>query len=172
MRSFLILATCCFLSFPSLFAQRDIPPSDSFRVGGLIRPERVITLRAFDTLPQVAIPDLVIRNHRGELKDTLQGLKGVPFREWMQRMPIPYEKPRDLNRICLILRATDNYIVVLSWNEVFNTDAGKQMYLLTEIDHKPIGQLPQRMAFIAAGDEQIGRRCVKGLESIEVLQLP
>jgi hypothetical protein len=172
MRCYLLLVAFFSCSLLSLSAQRDIPPSDSFRVGGLIRPERVITLRAFDTLPQVAIPDLVIRNHRGELKDTLQGLKGVPFREWMHRMPIPYEKPRDLNRICLLLRATDNYIVVLSWNEVFNTDAGKQMYLLTEIDHKPIAQFPQRMAFIAAGDEQIGRRYVKGLASIEVLQLP
>ena len=46
------------------------------------------------------------------------------------------------------------------------------MYLLTSIGGKPISGLPQRMAFIAAGDVQKGRRYVKGLASIEVGMMP
>jgi hypothetical protein len=172
MRFYAFLLIWCIIVTQTLCAQREITPTDSIRVSGLIAPTQVLLLSELEKRPQILIPDLVIHNHRGEIKDTLRGLTGVSLRDWMLSMEIPFEKPRDLNKCYLLLKASDGYTALISWNELFNTEAGKQMYLLTSIGGKPISGLPQRMAFIAAGDVQKGRRYVKGLASIEVGMMP
>lgn len=67
----------------------------------------------------------------------------------------------------MVCIASDGYKVVFSWNELYNTDIGKTVYLLTQIDGKPLKDLEQRMVLCVA-DFKSGRRYVKSLDRIEV----
>ena len=62
--------------------------------------------------------------------------------------------------------ASDNYKAVFSWNEIFNNDLGRSVYILNGNDGKPASALDNRMALISQHDHTTGRRYVKGLEKI------
>ncbi|MBI3233574.1 MAG: hypothetical protein HYZ42_05965 [Bacteroidetes bacterium] len=61
----------------SASAQRTIAPTDSFKIEGIVKNEKVYTITSLDSFVRVAIKDQIIYNHKGEIKDTLTGLKGV-----------------------------------------------------------------------------------------------
>jgi hypothetical protein len=64
--------------------------------------------------------------------------------------------------------ASDNYKVVFSWNELFNTRTGETVYVLTEVDGKPASSTNDRITLVSASDMATGRRFVKGLDKIIV----
>ncbi|HSC52045.1 MAG TPA: hypothetical protein VLC98_00375 [Phnomibacter sp.] len=165
-RILLLLVIIC--SQFSLFAQRTIPPTDAFQVLGAVENPTTFTMAAFDSFPATKLPNLVVYNHKGEIKDTLTGLAGVPLQRVLASIQFKYEKPRDLNEFYFVMTASDGYKVVCSWNELYNTEAGKHFYIITEMEGKKLRALDQRMIFLAAGDLKTGRRYIKGLEKIEV----
>jgi hypothetical protein len=58
--------------------------------------------------------------------------------------------------------------VVFSWNEIFNSKTGEKVYILTEVDGKPVAATSDRITLISTNDLAAGRRFVKGLEKIIV----
>lgn len=149
-------------------AQRIISPTDSFVVEGKIVKSLVLAIVDLGTYPEVVIKDQVIHNHKGEVKDTLTGLKGVLLKTILAPVEYVYEKPKELNEFYFVFTASDGYRVVFSWNEIYNTEAGNQFYILTTIDGKAIKDSDQRIVFISTADLSTGRRYIKGLQKIEV----
>lgn len=149
-------------------AQRIILPTDSFVVEGKIVKSLVVTIPDIAALPELVIKDQIIYNHKGEIKDTLTGLKGVLLKTVLAPVAYVYEKPRELNEFYFVFTANDGYRVVFSWNEIYNTETGNQFYILTTIDGKMIKDSDQRIIFISTGDLTTGRRYIKGLQKIEI----
>jgi len=73
-----------------------------------------------------------------------------------------------LSEYYFVCIASDNYKVVFSWNEIFNTDTGKSVYIITSQDGKPAAETDTRIALISPKDQMTGRRYVKGLQRIVV----
>ncbi|MBK9592619.1 MAG: hypothetical protein IPO32_14365 [Crocinitomicaceae bacterium] len=67
-----------------------------------------------------------------------------------------------MNEFYFIFTASDGYKVVFSWNEIYNSHAGNQFFILTEMEGKKIGEMNQRIVFISTADLQTGRRYIKG----------
>lgn len=86
----------------------------------------------------------------------------------MGKIEIDSENPKVLSEFYFICIASDNYKVVFSWNEIFNNELGKSIYILNGNDGKPASALDNRMALISPKDEMTGRRYVKGLQKIVV----
>ena len=63
-----------------------------------------------------------------------------------------------------------NYKVVLSWNEVFNSKSDNNILLLTSFDANPAKAEKGNIAMIVSTDNATGRRFVKGLSRITILQ--
>jgi len=162
-----ITASLLFLAFTGI-SQREIKPTQSFRIWGEVANEVIIDLTKLDSFNVVEIPDLVIKNNEGEIKKTASGLKGILLKDLLAQVKYRYEKPRELNEFYLVLIASDGYRVVYSWNELYNTEIGNQIYLVVEKDGISITEMEERMLIVSAADTNIGRRYIKGVEQIEV----
>jgi hypothetical protein len=152
--------------------ERKISKSDSILIKGMVKKEAVITLADLDTMPKVDLKDIEIFNHKGEPKGKHSGLKGVSLLLILKHVSYKYEKPNELNVFYFNCIATDGYKVVFSWNEIYNTTVGSQIFILTEQDGKTLKDMDDRLILVSMADITIGRRYVKGLSGIEVNRLP
>lgn len=159
------------LSHSWISAQRDIPPTDRIIIDGAIKTPLTFTVHDLQAMPGQPVSDVTIYNHMGEAKDTLRGLQGIPVKTLLQTVEFVVEKPRELNEFYVVFEASDGYRVVFSWNELFNTTIGDQLFVLTAADGRPLPEMPTRIAALSTGDQQSGRRYVKGLEAIHILRL-
>ena len=105
-------------------AQKHIPVTDTLFITGSIEKDTFYTLSDLEDNASLPIPDQIIYNHHGDIKDTLTDLFGIPVKNLLAPVQYIYEKPSDLNAICFVFVASDGYKVVFSWNEIYNTQAG------------------------------------------------
>ena len=157
-----------FLASYSIKAQRTVPPSDAFKIEGKVKAEMRVSVADLDMFPKVTISDQKLYNHNGEAKGYITNMKGVLLKTVLGSIEFDYNKPKELNEFYFVFVATDGYKVVFSWNEIYNTEAGNNFYIITEMDGKNIREMEQRIAFISTADLKSGRRYIKALEKIQV----
>lgn len=151
-----------------LLAQKDIKPSDEFVVIGQVAHELKFTLADLEKMPSKNIEDIVITNHLGEPRGTAKNLKALPLKTLLNKIDFKAESPKTLSEFYLTFIATDNYKAVYSWNEIFNTATGDNIFLITEKDGKKLAEMPERILVITSSDLKTGRRNIKGLTKIVV----
>ena len=156
------------ISSPLVNAQRKITPTEQFSISGKIKTELKFTLHDLGSYETVAIPDIVVTNNSGEVKSTAKGLKGILLKPILEKLEFPIEKPKELNEFYFTFIASDGYKVVYSWNEIFNTETGNHIYVVTEKDGKKISELEERILIVTPTDFKTGRRHIKDLEKIVV----
>lgn len=152
-------------------AEHEFKPSDSLRIYGEVTKSIVYHLQDLDTFKAVPVPDLVIYNQRGEAKDTVTGMAGIPLKTLLAPVIFVYTKPKELNEFYFVCEATDGYRVVFSWNEIYNTKVGNECYVITSMKQSPEKLKQQRILFVSSADLKTGRRYIKSLQSIEVKRL-
>jgi hypothetical protein len=152
-------------------AQRVIPPSDTLFIKGKVTNPSFHLPQQMEGKGKVEVPQVVITNHKSEVKDTLHHLRGIPLRDFLSSVQFEVEKPRDLNTFILKLTATDGYLVTFSWNEVFNSACAADILLITEREGVPLSQLEERFILLCPSDMNTGRRYIKGLRTIEVVRV-
>lgn len=157
-----------FLTSYSVNAQRTITPSESLKIEGKIKTGATFTIADLEMFEKVEINDQKLFNHNGEAKGNLSKMKGVLLKTVLKSIEFDYQKPKELNEFYFVFVATDGYKVVFSWNEIYNTEAGNNFYIITEMDGKKLKDMDQRIAFISTADLKSGRRYIKALEKIEV----
>lgn len=74
-----------------------------------------------------AIDSIVITNHLGERRSSLKKVKAVLLKDILDKVEIDAENHKLLSEYYLVCIASDNYKVVFSWNEIFNSDVGKSV---------------------------------------------
>jgi hypothetical protein len=162
-----LLFACLSIPF-SIWAQRAIEPTDTFKITGKIKQEKSFTLEALDSYPKVAIKDQILYNHKGEIKDTVRNLKGVLLKTVLADIEFTNKKPKELNEFYFTCIASDGYKVVFSWNEIYNTETGNNLYIITESGGRKITEMSQRILLAATSDLKPGRRYIKFLQEIKV----
>lgn len=164
-----LLTTLAILFFSfTAFAQKDIPASEAFEVTGKVKKAMTFRLQDFRGYEAKNIGKVTITNHLGVKKGTMKQLKGILITDLLSKVELAEENPKLLSEFYFVFEATDGYKVVFSWNELFNSEIGKQVYFITEKEGKPIESLEDRIAIVAPKDVQTGRRFVKGLKQIRV----
>jgi hypothetical protein len=164
-KSFLLLVV--FFSSISAHAQQDTS-TNSFRVSGDDVSPVEITLSELSKLKEIQIGNATITNHLGEKKSEQKALKGVLLKDVLQVIEIKSESPKILSEYYFVCKATDNYTVVYSWNEIFNSPTGDFVFIITGKDGKSLKEMEESILMISANDFKTGRRFVKSLTSIEV----
>ena len=124
-----------------------------------------------DSFPKQALKDQMIYNHNGEIKDTIKNTKGVLLKTVLSKIEFLYDKPKELNEFYFVFVASDGYKIVFSWNEIYNTPVGDNLFLITESDGKKLKDIAQRIIVTSMGDLKSGRRFIKGLARIEVKRI-
>lgn len=162
--SFLLLL----LSTADGYSQRELIPTEKLHICGEVHQEHWFGMDDLDTFQTQAITDLEIKNNEGVVKNNAVGMRGILLIDLLQAVQYRYEKPRELNLFFFVLMASDGYQVVYSWNELYNSETGNHVFLITEKDGKKINQMDERLLILSASDTNAGRRYVKGVETILV----
>jgi len=157
-----------FFSSSTAWSQKEIKPTDEFIVAGQIEHELKFGISDLEKFPTQKIEDMVVSNHLGEKKGTAKNLKGILLKDILSKIEFKVESPKQLSEFYLIFIASDNYKVVYSWNEIFNSSTGDNLFLIMEKDGKGIKEMPERILTITTTDFKTGRRNVKGLAKIIV----
>ena len=150
------------------WAQRKITPTEQFTITGKIKTELKFTLKDISAYEAKALKDVVLTNHLGEVKGNIQNIKGIPLKPLLDKIEFLTDKPKDLSQFYLTFVASDGYKVVYSWNEIFNSETGNNLYIITEKDGKKLNELEDHILTITTTDIKTGRRYVKALEKIIV----
>ena len=117
-----------------------------------------------DTFKTKSLPDVVITDHMGKEKNTLTQLKGILLKDILNNVEIDAETPKVLSAYYFVLVASDNYKIVFSWNELFNTETGNNVYIITEENGKKMKDTDERIAIVAVTDIRTGRRHMSNIK--------
>jgi hypothetical protein len=160
------------LALASAHAQENVvPPTSGFTVKGIVTNELTISISDLEKDKQEELHDVLIRNQKGEQKRIAKSMKRILLKTILQRAGIHAEKPKEYSGIYIVLIASDGYKNVYSWPELFNTEIGNHIYIVTSEDDKPMDQLPGRIQVMSLGDYHSGNRNLRGLAKIEVRKL-
>jgi len=167
MRS-ILFPVLAFTVFSASAQKENIPTTENFSIEGKVRKSLSLSLADLSSYKSYSIDSIVITNHLGERKSSLKKVKAVLLKDILDKVEIDAETPKVLSEYYLVCIASDNYKVVFSWNEIFNSDTGKSVYIITAQDGKPATGLDNRIALVSPKDQMTGRRYVKGLQKIVV----
>ena len=162
---YLVLAFTVF----SAFAQKEnIHTTENFSIEGKVKKGLSISLAELSSYKSYSIDSIVITNHFGERRTSLKKVKAVLLKDILDKVEIDAESHKVLSEYYLVCIASDNYKVVFSWNEIFNNDIGKYVYIITAQDGKLAITLDNRIALVSPKDQMTGLRYVKGLQKIVI----
>jgi hypothetical protein len=155
------------IAYGTAWAQK-APASEKIIVTGEVEKDMVFDAARMTRLSSQPLKDLVITSHSGEPRGTLTGLKGFLLRDLLEQVSLKSESPKALSEFYFTLKATDGYKVVFSWNELFNSDTGNHVFVLTEKEGRPMAGQPEHILVVSETDFKTGRRHVRNLEQIVV----
>ena len=152
-------------------SQENTPPSDKFIIEGKVKNSFSFSLDQANQYKATGIDSIVIYNHLLQRKRVIKNIKGVLLKDIIDKTVIDISTPKLLSEIYITCIASDNYKVVFSWNELFNTEAGKHVMVITESDGKQAKDGEDRIAILSAFDQATGRRFVKSLTRVIIEQV-
>lgn len=160
------------VSLPS-FAQHDaIAPTTEFKITGMVKNELHITMSSLLQYKQDTLNDVVFKSSHGTEKDKPMQLKGVLLKTLLDSAHISAANHKEYGELFITLIASDNYKNMYSWNELFNTEVGNHVYVITEMDGTPMSDMKDRILVMSLSDFNSGRRHLKALSKIEVRNMP
>ena len=153
------------------YAQETLKQTQKFSISGQVKNESVITLDSILKYPVKVIGDINITNHLGEFKHKDDELKGVLLKDVLSHTVFKTTGPKLLSPFYFVCVGTDGYKVVYSWNELYNTEVGNHVFILTEKNGIKADKMPESLQMTSAADFKTGRRYLHNLDKIIVGQV-
>ncbi len=158
MRAWLLLLALA--TTPAQAQQRESLVSDRVSVSGEVKRELALSV---DDLRALA-------RKRGMIEE--RGYAGVRLVDLLEEADIRRDARQALRRTYVAVFASDGYVAVFSWGELFNTPVGAGVLVAFERDGAPLRDGEGRITLVSLADERSGVRHVKWLSKIEVKRLP
>jgi hypothetical protein len=149
------------------FAQTDIEPTDAFKITGKVKNEKTIALTDLKNYKSITLQN-INTSCTAKQKEVAKEVKAVLLKDILDSVAFQYESPRTLNEFYFKFVASDGYTIVYSFNEIYNTQTGNNMYIVTEKDGKAISAMENRILLLTTSDIKTGKRNIKGLANIIV----
>ncbi len=162
---FILLVTC----FNGARAQKPIPPTDSFTIEGRVARSVVFSPRDAEADYEVhRVDSVAILSHNMQPRSTIRDVHGILLKDILEQVVIDSESPKPLSEYYVVCIASDDYKIVFSWNELFNTEVGNHVFIITQKDGKAIDAQDDRISMVVPTDFATGRRYLKGLQRVIV----
>jgi len=158
----LLLFTCT-----SVFAQQKSTQTHQFKITGKVKNESVITLDSLNSYSIKDIGNIKVTDHTGAFKHEDDQLKGVLLKDILNHSQWLLE-PHLFSSMYFTCVGSDGYKVVYSWNELFNTEIGDHVFIVTEKNGVKADQLPASIQMVSMLDYKTGRRYLHNLDKIVV----
>lgn len=148
-------------------ANPDAPSSLS--IGGAVKNTAILSAESLRASPLLAeIEPIPLTVSGGEVRRTLTGYRGIKLTELLDQAQFEPSDHNSLKRSYAIVRARDNYTVVFSWSELYNTTIGSGVLVLVEKDSQALAPTEGPLALISRLDLRTGPRHVRWLTSVEI----
>ena len=154
------------LVFNRLSAQEN-KPSNTLKFTGLVKMEKVFSLADLRKWKTVDLGDVNTSCSRKK-EEIAHGVKAILLKEVMDSVAFQYTNSHSLNSFYFKFIASDGYILVYSFGEIYNTETGNHLYLVMEKDGKPVSEIENRILLLTTSDLKSGSRNMKWLEKIVV----
>ena len=141
------------------------------RFSGNVRAALDLSVEQLRALPAADFRELTLTSQSPAKTAATERLRGVPLKTLLERAVIVAPGRHDLKKTVIVARASDDYAVVFSWNELFNTVIGDGVLVVLERDGQPLGEEEGRIALVSAQDIRRGSRHVRWLNAIEVRKI-
>lgn len=144
-------------------------PTDVLLVTGKVKSEKSFSLSDIKKLKTISLGD-VNTSCSPKKKEEAKSVKVILLKELLDSVRFQYESPKMLNRYYFRFEGSDGYTVVYSFNEIFNTETGNHLFLVTEMNGQDVSQMENRILLLTTSDLKSGTRNIKGLARIVVCQ--
>ena len=162
-----VLILILFFVSQQIYSQSTVETSNEFRITGKVKAEKTITLSDLQQYKKVELKD--INTSCSPKKQEKAGtVKAVLLKDILDSVDFVYEKPRMLNQYYFLFVASDGYKLVFSFNEIYNTEIGNNLYIVLEMDGKRIQDMDNRILVLTTKDIKSGTRNMKWLSKIVV----
>ncbi len=141
--------------------------SQTLAISGLVQKPAIIKADELRAYPIDQLVELQLKNRDGSISK----VKGVRVRTLLEKAAIVSSDHNTVKKLVIIASATDNYRVVFSWSELFNTNVGEDVLVIFERNGSPLDKSEGTLALISAKDLRPGPRHVKWLQALEVRQI-
>jgi hypothetical protein len=101
----------------------------------------------------------------------IESLSGVLLRDILEQAKVVAPGHNDVKKMIIVATASDDYKVVFSWTEVFNSPVGEGVIVFFERNGRPLADDEGHIAMISTKDLRTGPRHVKWLSGIEVRKI-
>lgn len=156
---------------PSLIASKRGAISETLAITGAVVNPRTLSVADLERFPPQQIGEFEMICESGANLGKRQNLRGVRLRDILEQAQLKALTPHHFRRMAIIARATDDYIAVFSWAEIFNSAVGDQVIVYFSKDGQPLDDSEGRIALISTTDQRTGPRHVRWLNEIEVRPL-
>ncbi|MBC3919918.1 molybdopterin-dependent oxidoreductase [Undibacterium sp. CY18W] len=145
--------------------------SQTVTVSGAVEKPLTLSVDDLKNFPVLQIDELKLTRQNGANAGKLENFKGVRLRDILEKAVVIARDHNDVKKTVIIATATDDYKVVYSWSELFNTAVGEGVLVFFEKNGQALADDEGRIAMISGKDLRTGPRHVKWLKSIEVRKL-
>ena len=166
-----LLLVLALAAYPfSAQAKTDGITSETVTISGLVEKPFTITTSSIKQMKVAERENSAIVCDSGETRKTLKTYKGVLLRDILDSAKVVITNPRQRGEYAVLVRSTDNYNVLFSYNELYYGTAGDNTWLIFEENGKPIDKDGLFVVF-CANDKATGPRHVKWVNGIEVIKV-
>lgn len=97
--------------------------------------------------------------------------RGVLLRDLIEASGFREDQRHDFRRTLFVAKASDGYFGVFSWGELFNSEEGKQVLVIIDVDGKPLPASEGPLALRSLSDLRPGPRHIRWLQEVSVIQV-
>ncbi len=143
----------------------------SISVSGVVEHKLSLSIDDLKQFPANKISEIQIVPQHGPNEGKPTKMKGVLLRDILDKAAVISHHHNDVKKMAIIAIASDDYKVVFSWSEVFNSPVGDGVMVFFEKDGQPLADDEGRIALISTKDIRTGPRHVKWLKEIGVRRI-
>ena len=158
------------LSHAMFSSARAKPVADtSLSIGGAVAPSAELSARSLRTSPLAApLPPIALTTCTGTFKRNLTAYRGIRLTDLLDQARIEAPDHNGVKRAYVVVSARDNYTVMFSWSELYNSSVGAGVFVLVDRDGHELPHSEGPLALISREDLRTGPRHVRWLKTIEV----
>lgn len=141
----------------------------SLSIDGALALSTELSVRSLRASPLGAgLPPIALTTCTGAFKRNLTGYRGIKLTDLLDQARIEAPDHNSVKRTYVVASARDNYTVMFSWSELYNSSVGPGVFVLVDRDGQELPDSEGPLALISREDLRTGPRHVRWLKSIEV----
>lgn len=156
-----LLLSLLFIS--SLFSKDVSYETNELKIEGLVEKKLVLNMDKLQEINALRTGSKTITLTKNETT-----YEGVLLKEIIDQAKIDIKSRKDLNKVYIMAIASDNYKVLFSWNELFNSKIGDNVLIFLKKNGKLLDENEGKLALISIEDTNENPRHIKWLEKIIV----